>query len=123
MNKIKITIYTLFFVISTASSSGAAISNEQKHFINSLSNDQIYDLYVSQGAAAFTIQANNKINIPDSFNRKFTMCFKKYVKNIFTPEEIRELFIQSENFDRTAADTKLKKLSPKYQECIIKGMK
>lgn len=123
MNKINTILFSIALLITTFDISKAAISQDQEQFINSLSDEQIYDLYVNQLASAFTIQASSSINIPNNFNSKFNKCFKKHVKKVFSATEIRELYIQPENFNSKKASYNIKKLEPQYKSCIIEGMK
>lgn len=115
--KKNILVFILLAFMMPVCESLADISDRQKDFINNLSDEQMYDLYIKQLSDAFTMQSST--DLPQDFEVKFNICFKEHVKKIFTANEIRELYIQSENFDAKSADIKIKRLIPKWTECIM----
>ncbi|WP_303740328.1 hypothetical protein [Desulfovibrio piger] len=115
--------FLVLLVMLIASDSVARISKDQEMLINSLTDDQLYSLYISQMADAFIIQATDKMQLPYDFKAKFDRCIRWKVKKTFTPNELRDLYIQPENLDKKKARRKIESLQGKYVECVGRAMK
>jgi hypothetical protein len=110
-------VIAVVFFGSIAFSSPATV--EQEKLINSLSANQLYELYAEQTfqlSEEFFPGINTFIN--PNMRSKLKDCFITQEKNIFTEKEMREIFIQPIGMDTNYYQRKIYQMTLGFESCV-----
>lgn len=115
--RIKIAVACMFCMFLHADDALTALTKEQHSYINSLSRDELYDVYVEQHIQGREVsQPDFRAIMARKNNRaKYKKCMLDKTKQAFSYNELKELYAQSMGMDRSKYD---RKLSTYYNELL-----
>lgn len=110
----------VFFGVSAHS---APATKEQEKLINSLSSQQLYELYAEQALQMTEQMVQNKDLLRNpNFRSKVKDCFIKLEKSTFTEKEMREIFIQPIGMDTKYYQRKIDQMNLGIEPCIVNAL-
>ena len=97
--------FLLCLPVAAASSS---LSSDQTRYINSLSKEELFNLYAEQHADGMEQMNPNLVHSVGK--KKLKKCFAEKTQEVFSHSELKEMYIQPSGMNKQKYDKKLARL-------------